>query len=152
MAIQIVNLTDYPASEAKTVLRAAEQLARHNPYDQNNFRRLAYFLGPRHVLLLALDPEAGQLVGFFQAAHLVRKGYTSAYSLGVWPGARRQGVATALMTALMAASPGGWIRLSANPRNVAGLAFFARMGFVPVGEARNRSGETLTVLEWRRPG
>jgi ribosomal-protein-alanine N-acetyltransferase len=72
-------------------------------------------------------------------------GTTRVINLAVDPGARRQGVGTALLRALEADLPRGNILLMVEAENLAAQALYRREGYLPVGNAadyygRGRSG------------
>ena len=93
--------------------------------------------GERHVFLAAVD-AGGAVLGYVGMMHVLDEGYIS--NVAVAPAYRRQGVAAALISALMTRAEKlnlAFVTLEVRAGNEPAKALYAKHGFVPVGRRKN---------------
>ena len=93
--------------------------------------------GERHVFLAAVD-TGGAVLGYVGMMHVLDEGYIS--NVAVAPAYRRQGVAAALISALMTRAEKlnlAFVTLEVRAGNEPAKALYAKHGFVPVGRRKN---------------
>ncbi len=88
-----------------------------------------------HEFLVA---ESGdQLLGYIGMMHVLDEGYIS--NVAVAPGSRRQGIASALITALLRRAQEkelAFVTLEVRASNAPAIALYERFGFEPVGRRK----------------
>jgi len=119
-------LDDGVADEVLALLDAATEADLTAPVSENVLIHLREQLGPRAAHLLARDP-AGRLVGY---AFLDSADPAEAVAeLAVLPAARRHGVGSALVRALLDRASGGPLRVWAHGEHPGALALAGKLGF-----------------------
>ena len=91
----------------------------------------------RHVFLAAVD-AGGTVLGYVGMMFVLDEGYIS--NVAVAPDFRRQGVADALISALMTRAEElnlAFVTLEVRAGNEPAKALYAKHGFVPVGRRKN---------------
>ena len=91
----------------------------------------------RHVFLAAVE-ESGGVLGYVGMMFVLDEGYIS--NVAVAPDFRRQGVADALISALMTRAEElslAFVTLEVRAGNEPAKALYAKHGFVPVGRRKN---------------
>ena len=91
----------------------------------------------RHVFLAAVD-AGGTVLGYVGMMFVLDEGYIS--NVSVAPAYRRQGVADALISALMMRAEElglAFVTLEVRAGNEPAKALYAKHGFVPVGRRKN---------------
>ena len=91
----------------------------------------------RHVFLAAVD-AGGTVLGYVGMMFVLDEGYIS--NVAVAPAYRRQGVADALISALMTRAEElslAFVTLEVRAGNEPAKALYAKHGFVPVGRRKN---------------
>ena len=91
----------------------------------------------RHVFLAAVE-ESGAVLGYVGMMFVLDEGYIS--NVAVAPAYRRQGVADALISALMTRAEElalAFVTLEVRAGNEPAKALYAKHGFVPVGRRKN---------------
>ena len=91
----------------------------------------------RHVFLTAVD-NSGAVLGYVGMMFVLDEGYIS--NVAVAPAFRRQGVADALISALMTRAEElalAFVTLEVRAGNEPAKALYAKHGFVPVGRRKN---------------
>ena len=88
--------------------------------------------------LLAAESESGELLGYVGMMTVLDEGYIS--NVAVAPEQRRQGIADALIAALLeraALRALSFVTLEVREHNGPAIALYAKHGFVPVGLRKN---------------
>jgi mycothiol synthase len=119
-------LDDGVADDVLALVEEATAADHTAPVSENVLIHLRGQLGPRAAHLLARDP-AGRLVGY---AYLDSADPAEAVAeLAVLPAARRHGLGTALVRALLERVSGGPLRVWAHGEHPGALALAAKLGF-----------------------
>jgi len=105
----------------------------------------------RHVFLAAASPE-GTVAGYVGLMYVLDEGYIS--NVAVAPAYRRQGIARALIKALMHRAEEkalAFLTLEVRAGNDAAIALYDSCGFVPVGRRKNyyeKPTEDAILMTW----
>jgi len=109
-----------------------------------SIRDLRSYYDRQGVLVALLDDVP---VGFVVLRHGIRNQWTTIHEVGVVPQARRQGIASRIIDAVLAGSPHSRVRLVCDARNVDALAFYESRGFRRLGIRVNKAGEPIIDME-----
>lgn len=116
-------------------IEAIEQQCFSCPWTMDQLR--SQLSDDRHVFLAAVE-ESGAVLGYVGMMYVLDEGYIS--NVAVAPAYRRQGVADALISALMTRAEElnlAFVTLEVRAGNEPAKALYAKHGFVPVGRRKN---------------
>lgn len=116
-------------------IEAIEQQCFSCPWTMDQLR--SQLSDDRHVFLAAVD-AGGTVLGYVGMMFVLDEGYIS--NVAVAPAYRRQGVADALISALMTRAEElnlAFVTLEVRAGNEPAKALYAKHGFVPVGRRKN---------------
>lgn len=131
MAYRIVDTTEAQLAQIEEIERQCFSC----PWTIDQLR--SQLPDERHVFLAAVE-ESGAVLGYVGMMLVLDEGYIS--NVAVAPAYRRQGVADALISALMmrAEKRGlAFVTLEVRAGNEPAKALYAKHGFVPVGRRKN---------------
>ena len=131
MEYRIIDTTEAQLEQ----IEAIEQLCFSCPWTLEQLR--SQLSDDRHVFLAAVA-ENGAVLGYVGMMFVLDEGYIS--NVAVAPARRRQGVADALISALMMRAEElglAFVTLEVRAGNEPAKALYAKHGFVPVGRRKN---------------
>ena len=131
MEYRIIDTTEAQLEQ----IEAIEQQCFSCPWTLDQLR--SQLSDDRHVFLAAVE-ESGAVLGYVGMMFVLDEGYIS--NVAVAPNFRRQGVADALISALMMRAEElglAFVTLEVRAGNEPAKALYAKHGFVPVGRRKN---------------
>ena len=131
MEYRIIDTTEAQLEQ----IEAIEQQCFSCPWTLDQLR--SQLSDERHVFLTAVD-NSGAVLGYVGMMFVLDEGYVS--NVAVAPVYRRQGVADALISALMTRAEElkmAFVTLEVRAGNEPAKALYAKHGFVPVGRRKN---------------
>lgn len=131
MEYRIIDTTETQLEQ----IEAIEQQCFSCPWTLDQLR--SQLSDDRHVFLAAVA-ESGAVLGYVGMMFVLDEGYIS--NVAVAPDFRRQGVADALISALMTRAEElslAFVTLEVRAGNEPAKALYAKHGFVPVGRRKN---------------
>ena len=131
MEYRIIDTTEAQLEQ----IEAIEQQCFSCPWTLDQLR--SQLSDDRHVFLAAVT-ENGAVLGYVGMMFVLDEGYIS--NVAVAPARRRQGVADALISALMMRAEElgmAFVTLEVRAGNEPAKALYAKHGFVPVGRRKN---------------
>ena len=131
MEYRIIDTTEAQLEQ----IEAIEQQCFSCPWTLDQLR--SQLSDDRHVFLAAVE-ESGAVLGYVGMMFVLDEGYVS--NVAVAPVYRRQGVADALISALMTRAEElkmAFVTLEVRAGNEPAKALYAKHGFVPVGRRKN---------------
>ena len=131
MEYRIIDITEAQLKQ----IEAIEQQCFSCPWTLEQLR--SQLSDDRHVFLAAVA-ESGAVLGYVGMMFVLDEGYIS--NVAVAPARRRQGVADALISALMMRAEElglAFVTLEVRAGNEPAKALYAKHGFVPVGRRKN---------------
>ena len=131
MEYRIIDTTEAQLEQ----IEAIEQQCFSCPWTLDQLR--SQLSDDRHVFLAAVA-ESGAVLGYVGMMFVLDEGYIS--NVAVAPARRRQGVADALISALMMRAEElslAFVTLEVRAGNEPAKALYAKHGFVPVGRRKN---------------
>ena len=131
MEYRIIDTTETQLEQ----IEAIEQQCFSCPWTLDQLR--SQLSDDRHVFLAAVD-AGGTVLGYVGMMFVLDEGYIS--NVAVAPDFRRQGVADALISALMTRAEElnlAFVTLEVRAGNEPAKALYAKHGFVPVGRRKN---------------
>ena len=131
MEYRIIDTTETQLEQ----IEAIEQQCFSCPWTLDQLR--SQLSDDRHVFLAAVD-AGGTVLGYVGMMFVLDEGYIS--NVAVAPAYRRQGVADALISALMTRAEElnlAFVTLEVRAGNEPAKALYAKHGFVPVGRRKN---------------
>ena len=131
MEYRIIDTTEAQLEQIEEI----EQQCFSCPWTMDQLR--SQLSNDRHVFLAAVE-ESGAVLGYVGMMYVLDEGYIS--NVAVAPVYRRQGVADALISALMTRAEElkmAFVTLEVRAGNEPAKALYAKHGFVPVGRRKN---------------
>ena len=131
MEYRIIDTTEAQLGQIEKI----EQQCFSCPWTMDQLR--SQLSDERHVFLTAVD-NSGAVLGYVGMMFVLDEGYIS--NVAVAPDFRRQGVADALIAALMRRAEErrlAFVTLEVRAGNEPAKALYSKQGFVPVGRRKN---------------
>ena len=131
MEYRIIDTTETQLEQ----IEAIEQQCFSCPWTPDQLR--SQLSDDRHVFLAAVE-ESGAVLGYVGMMFVLDEGYIS--NVAVAPAHRRQGVADALISALITRAEElglAFVTLEVRAGNEPAKALYAKHGFIPVGRRKN---------------
>ncbi len=116
-------------------IRALETACFSEPWTEDQLR--GQLRDGMHEFLVA-EAEDGEVLGYVGMTYVLDEGYLS--NVAVAPGWRRQGLAQALLKALLERARAlelAFVTLEVRRGNAPAVALYEKLGFSPVGERKN---------------
>ena len=149
MSFRIIPMTDIHLSQIAALEKVCFPA---DPWSGELFRAA---LESPHAVLLAAEGENGEVLGYAVLSAVLDEGNLD--NIAVAPCVRRQGVADALLSALMdfGRERLSVLMLEVRASNLPAIALYEKHGFVPVGRRKNyydapKEDAILMTLELKR--